>query len=713
MSDLTEIPVTSIEVGDRFRVDLGDVEALAESIESSGYTQPILVSKKGEGEHVLIDGGRRLAAYELLGRMLIPAIVRPAVTDDEVALLEAVTNSHRKGWTPSEAAAKAAQIEQLLAEGRLDQVGSLPTAGERRSAWVARMVGYRDRTLRDARQLVEYQATTVDGQILCDRLVEEMDSSGQVSGPHRQWRGVRQLEVLSDHDDREVAGMATAALARALDDTTVDIAAEAHGLASYADVEIKDETAGVEPGDATPDEPAAAAVSRGRGSDAESRQASEPSLPPDVPAWKDLSGAQREAMAHLWRSGSLRYSNTTTESTIYHLVADHLEQRGLVAITVPVGSTFDGRVVRLTHAGIDVMEDFATEWWEVQRRGLNLASDWTINERYERPDPWAPAEVVFDRNGGAKFRALVIEGGNYSLSQIFDDLATAMAWLRSKRHDDATPTQVGGDDDADGKGSAGPSELATEHDANAAPSADDEGESASELPATTGGARPEGWPPRAESHPTLTGMTEVGFRSSANFYAAARQIMDSILDGDTPGEAVDCLMSGAGRLSLNLTDEQLDYVLAHFDVPAPAPGPVSGSEPPAPSAGVNGSHASEGDELAPDPSIEVEGEEFGTVPATVPATDEGPGTSRPGPSSTTHLPRRKEHSSPPVLAAEMLRLLAALDVAATLIQGITPAEVDRALGANRSATELGAQFVAAIDVLTELMPGVRFVARPV
>lgn len=685
MSDLREIALASIDVGDRFRVDLGDVGALAESIESSGYTQPILVSEAGD-RYTLIDGGRRLAAYELLGRMLIPAIVRPQVTDDEVALLEAVTNSHRKGWTPSEAAAKAAQIEQLLAEGRLDEVGSLPTAGERRSAWVARMVGYRDRTLRDARQLVEYEATTVDGQILCDRLVAQMDEAGQVSGPHRQWRGVRTLEVLAGHDDAEISKMATGALARALDDTTVDIAAEADGLASYAEVEIKDETAGVDPGDATPDEPAAEAVSRGRGSDAESRQASEPSLLDDLRAF-----GCRQCGVIVDRGfdspGSLticpRCDGDQWYRPDYPVGPFGWDRDCVVLRTVPALDDGDAALVVCDHCDTAVFVPPATGY------DLLLGA--------------CPACSRVDWTACTLDGTEVPDGGNVE------------PWLDAELG--GTPNQAGGDDDADGKGSAGPSEMATEHDASAAPSADDEGESASELPATSGGARPAGWPPRAESHPSLTGMTEAGFRSGAAFYAAARVLMDWILDGDTPEEAVGRYQDGPQRL----TSAQLDYVLAHFDVPAPAPvSPIGGSESPAPRGGVNGPLAAEGGELVPDPSTvvepvegSVEGEEFGTVPATVPTADGEPEIRRSGSPSTTHLPRRKEHSSPPVMTTAMLDLVEALETAAAKIGAIAPSEVDRALGAHSGGEALGGRIVAAVDLLTDLMPGVRFVARPV
>lgn len=628
----TEIAVDAIRVGERARLDLGDIGELAESIRTMGLLQPVLVRRSGDA-YELVAGGRRLEAVRSLGWMLVPATVRD-MTDALALLAEAVENGHRKQFAPSEAATLGMQLEERAKAGDLDVLGNLPT-DDRLSARIARVFGWSDRTYRKARDIVAYEPDTVTGGELATRIETEMDSTGKVDGPHRAIRALAVIEEHARHDDAEVREMATAILASAADAPGFDLEAEATGLVSFAEqIPAGDDVA--DPTGTPVDEHD---VAHG-GSDVSPPEASEP-----APAWRNLSAAQREAMAHLWRESSLRYSNKTTETTIYHVVAERLLELGLVSITVPPGGTFDSRVVELTDLGADVM--------------------------------------------------------------VLDTLDEAEDFLEASGFE--TPTRAGGDDDADGKGSAGPSEMATEHDDSAAPSADDEGESASELPATTGGARPEGWPPRAESHPSLTGMTEAGFKSSAPFYAAARVLMDSILEGDTPEEAVDRYQSGPQ----SLTDDQLDYVLAHFDVPAPAPGPVSGSEPPAPSAGVNGSHAPEGDELAPDPSTDVEGEEFGTVPATVPAADEEPEIRRSGSSSTTHLPHRKEPASRPVLTTETLTLLEALEAAAREIELVPPAEVDRALGAHSQGGALGARFVAAIDMLEDRLPGVRFVARPV
>jgi ParB-like chromosome segregation protein Spo0J len=64
-------PVNKIRVGTRDRKDLGDVKALAESIEDIGLLHPITVDE----ENRLLSGARRLAACKLLGWKTIPVKV--------------------------------------------------------------------------------------------------------------------------------------------------------------------------------------------------------------------------------------------------------------------------------------------------------------------------------------------------------------------------------------------------------------------------------------------------------------------------------------------------------------------------------------------------------------------------------------------------------------------------------------------------------------
>ena len=64
---MTEWPLARIRVGRRFRKDLGDLRALAASIDDVGLLHPVVVTPQGR----LIAGRRRLEAVRLLGRSTV------------------------------------------------------------------------------------------------------------------------------------------------------------------------------------------------------------------------------------------------------------------------------------------------------------------------------------------------------------------------------------------------------------------------------------------------------------------------------------------------------------------------------------------------------------------------------------------------------------------------------------------------------------------
>lgn len=77
-----QIPLDEIKIKKRIRKDLGNVNALAESLKRYGQIQPILINKK----NVLISGHRRLEAAKMLGWRTINAQIVDA--GDELAKLE-------------------------------------------------------------------------------------------------------------------------------------------------------------------------------------------------------------------------------------------------------------------------------------------------------------------------------------------------------------------------------------------------------------------------------------------------------------------------------------------------------------------------------------------------------------------------------------------------------------------------------------------------
>lgn len=124
-----DVPISSIVINGRHRKDMGDIEALAESIGELGLLQPIVLASDGK---TLVAGARRIAAFRHLGREKIPAYVAKSI-DDLYACLrgEQHENTCRKSFTPSEAdnMADAVQAaEDGLAKQRQAAAGAASAA---------------------------------------------------------------------------------------------------------------------------------------------------------------------------------------------------------------------------------------------------------------------------------------------------------------------------------------------------------------------------------------------------------------------------------------------------------------------------------------------------------------------------------------------------------------------------------------------------------
>lgn len=108
-----ERSIDSIRIGSRHRADLGDIDALAASIERQGLLQPITVTPDG----VLVCGARRLAALRQLGVRKLNVWVRAGISDRLTELLaEQDDNTLHKPLSPTESATLYRELKQLLAE---------------------------------------------------------------------------------------------------------------------------------------------------------------------------------------------------------------------------------------------------------------------------------------------------------------------------------------------------------------------------------------------------------------------------------------------------------------------------------------------------------------------------------------------------------------------------------------------------------------------
>ncbi|MDR7381238.1 ParB N-terminal domain-containing protein [Promicromonospora iranensis] len=108
-----DVAVDSITVGERHRHDLGDIDALAASIQRFGLLQPITVTP----DTVLVCGYRRLIAIQRLGWTTTRPWVRRGISDRlQAVLAERDEEQLRKPLDDVEAAQLYREIKQLLAE---------------------------------------------------------------------------------------------------------------------------------------------------------------------------------------------------------------------------------------------------------------------------------------------------------------------------------------------------------------------------------------------------------------------------------------------------------------------------------------------------------------------------------------------------------------------------------------------------------------------
>jgi hypothetical protein len=110
--EIIEVPCGQIQVGERHRKEMGDLEGLAASIAREGLLQPVGITE----DFWLVFGQRRLVAVQdILKWPTIPARV---VRVSSIVAGEHAENEIRKDFTASERAAIGAAVEAELGERR-------------------------------------------------------------------------------------------------------------------------------------------------------------------------------------------------------------------------------------------------------------------------------------------------------------------------------------------------------------------------------------------------------------------------------------------------------------------------------------------------------------------------------------------------------------------------------------------------------------------
>lgn len=125
------VPVDAIVVGERDRIEFGDIAALASSIKAVGLLHPVVVTNA----LTLVAGGRRLAAVQQLGWPQVPVTEVDLATAADVLRAEADENTCRKPLTPYEASRARERRARVLAEDAARRKAQAPgrPRGERQA----------------------------------------------------------------------------------------------------------------------------------------------------------------------------------------------------------------------------------------------------------------------------------------------------------------------------------------------------------------------------------------------------------------------------------------------------------------------------------------------------------------------------------------------------------------------------------------------------
>jgi len=106
------ISISKINVGTRFREEPGDIESLAQSIETEGLINPITIDQ----DNNLLAGGRRLAAAILLKWNDITCNIMKIESEGDLRIIELIENIQRKELSWSEQANLVSRINTLMKE---------------------------------------------------------------------------------------------------------------------------------------------------------------------------------------------------------------------------------------------------------------------------------------------------------------------------------------------------------------------------------------------------------------------------------------------------------------------------------------------------------------------------------------------------------------------------------------------------------------------
>jgi ParB family chromosome partitioning protein len=114
----------------RTRMDKEALEGLAQSIQTRGVVQPILVRELTAGKFEIVAGERRWRAAQIAGLITVPALVRE-IADEHALGIGLIENIQREDLNAIE---EAAGIKRLIDEFQLTHESAAQAVGRSRAA---------------------------------------------------------------------------------------------------------------------------------------------------------------------------------------------------------------------------------------------------------------------------------------------------------------------------------------------------------------------------------------------------------------------------------------------------------------------------------------------------------------------------------------------------------------------------------------------------
>jgi ParB/RepB/Spo0J family partition protein len=223
---LRQIPVDTIDVPGRpARRFMGDIAALAESMQDYGLQQPISVRADGN-RFIVTSGMRRLAAARILRWETITAFVRSVNTDDAY-LLDLIENIQREDLSAEEEADAFGEL--IRTRGwTLQQVAD---AVKRSVGYISKRVRvFEDPFLRDAIVIQALPVSTAEELLAADPASRPALIQRALS---ERWDQVQARDALRPHDDAVPLDEHTGV------DDTADLASSATRLAGQSSARPK------------------------------------------------------------------------------------------------------------------------------------------------------------------------------------------------------------------------------------------------------------------------------------------------------------------------------------------------------------------------------------------------------------------------------------------------------------------------------------------